>query len=277
MYFVGTTLDILRQALDVLVVAFIIYQFLQLTKGTRTFQIFLVIVGILGLFLLAQERFLDLPTFRWLVDKFWSVIALVIIILFQDDIRRSLGRFHLLDLLVTGRQTAASGTLEEIVKAVRSLSAKRIGALIAVERSGNLEPFISESGVRVDGLVSKELLFALFLPNQENPTHDGAVLVNKNRVVRAGCILPLTSRADLEAWAGTRHRAALGLSEVVDAVVVVVSEETGRISMAVEGELNAGLSPDELRQFLMAQYSDGPRGTVLDRLKGMARRQKGEG
>ena len=268
--YLGTTLDILRQLLDVLVVAFIIYQFLKFTRGTRTLQIFLFLVVILGLFLVSQERFLDLPTFRWLLDKFWSVIALVVIILFQDDIRRSLGRFHILDQLFSGRQSGAAGTLEEVVKAVRSLSAKRIGALIAVERTGNLEPFISDTGVQVDGLVSKELLFALFLPNQENPTHDGAVVVSKNRILRVGCILPLTRRTDLEAWAGTRHRAALGLSETVDAIVVVVSEETGRISMAIEGELKAGLSPDELRQFLLAQWSEAPRGTVIDRLRGLA-------
>lgn len=273
MYF-GTTLDIFKQLLDIVVVAFIIYKFLQFSKGTRTIQIIVLLIAILALYLVSQERLLDLPTFRWLLDKFWSVIFLVFIILFQDDIRRSLSRFKWMETVLRERTTGASRTLEEVVRAARSLSAKRLGALIAIERSGNLEAFIAETGVRVDGYVSKELLFALFLPVHENPTHDGAVVLSKDRIIKAACILPLTSRMDLEPWVGTRHRAALGLSERVDAVVVVVSEESGRISVAVGGELNAGLSPDELRQALLAQWSEGSQTSVFDKLRDLARRRR---
>ena len=272
MYFVGTTLDILKQILDIAVVAFIIYRFLLFSKGTRTMQIFFLLIGVLGLFLVSQERLLDLPTFRWLLDKFWSVIFLVVVVLYQDDIRRAFGRFKLLESFVGTRAFTPARSLEELIRAVRALSSKRIGALIAIEREGNLEQYRAESGIRVDGNVSKELLFALFLPAHENATHDGAVIVSKERILSAGCILPLTSRGDLEAWVGTRHRAALGLSERTDAVVVVVSEETGRISLAIDGQLKAGLSPDELRHVLAKEISETVDHSVGDRLRRFAGR-----
>jgi diadenylate cyclase len=133
---------------------------------------------------------------------------------------------------------------------------------------------MAESGIRIDAYVTKELLFALFLPSHENPTHDGAVILGKDRILSAGVILPITSRNDLEAWVGTRHRAALGLSERIDAVVVVVSEETGRISVAVDGELKAGLSPDELRQLLSSEVQHAGRPSVMKRLRTLARRSR---
>ncbi len=272
----GTTFDILKQLLDIFVVAFIIYRFLLVSRGTRAIQIFVVLVGFLLLLLISQERVMDLVTFRWLLDKLWSVIFLVIVVLYQDDIRRSLTRFRWTDALFKDRGLTPARSLEELIKAVRQLSSKRIGALIVLERSGNLEPYMAESGIRVDGYVSKGLLFALFLPSHENPTHDGAVILGKDRVLSAGVILPLTNRLDLENWVGTRHRAAIGLTERVDAVVVVVSEETGRISVAVEGELRAGLSPDELRQTLASEIQQASRPSVMNRLRKLAQRSHGE-
>jgi diadenylate cyclase len=276
MYFFGTTLSILKQLLDIAVVAYVIYRFLLLSKGTRTMQIFVVLAGFLALYMASQETFLDLVTFRWLLDKFSSVALLVIIVLYQDEIRRSISRLRWFDHFLKGRTLTPARSLEELVKAVRTLAAKRIGALVVIERTGSLEPFMAESGIRLDGFLTKELLFALFLSSHENPTHDGAVIISKDRVLSAGVILPLTSRSDLEAWVGTRHRAALGLSEMVDAVMVVVSEETGRISVAVDGELRAGLSPDELRQILSDEISQQARMTVVGRLREMAQRSRGE-
>lgn len=265
-----TVLEYFKIALEVLAVAFVIYKLLVLARGTRTLELFVLLIGILGLELLSRERYLDLPTIRWILDRFWIVILLVVVILYQDDIRRSIGRSKWLDFLVKGRTLTPSRTLEEVVKAVRALSAKRIGALIAIEREGTLEPYVAESGIRLDAQVSKELLFALFLPSHESPTHDGAVVLGKDRVMSAGCILPLSTRTDLESWVGTRHRAAIGLSERVDAVVIVVSEETGRISVAVGGELKAGLSPDELRQLLAAELGTPVQQSLLDRFRAMA-------
>jgi len=269
MHLLGSTIqDILRQVLDILVVAFVLYSLLSFSKGTRTLQAFVILGSVLALYLVSQERLLDLPTFRWLFDKTWNVIMLVLIVLFQDDIRRSMSRLKWLDELFRGRASGPTRTLEEIVKAARSLSSKRIGALIAFERTGSLEPYIGETGFRMDARISRELLFALFLPLHENATHDGAVIVREDRVVAAGCILPLTSRGDLEAWVGTRHRAALGLSERTDAIVVVVSEETGRISVCIGGDLNSGLSPDELRQALLKEWGEVKALSLIDRLRG---------
>ena len=265
--FFGTTYDIFKQLLDIFVVAFVIYQILAATKGTRTVHLLILLLVLMGTYLVAQERFFDLPTFRWLLDKFWSVIFLMVVILYQDDIRRSIARFRWLDQVMRTRSSTATGSLEEVVKAVRSLSSKRLGALIVIERNATLDTFSSDSGIAVDAVISKELLFALFLPEHENPTHDGAVIVSKGRITAAGVILPLTTRKEVEAWVGTRHRAALGLSEQVDAVVVVVSEETGRVSMAVAGELRAGLSIDELREFLLSEFSEPESGTWLTRIK----------
>jgi diadenylate cyclase len=276
MDFLSNALYIFKILLDVFVVAYVFYRFLLLSKGTRALQIFVFLVGFLGLLAVSQPSALDLVTFRWLLDKLYTVMLVVIVILYQDDIRRSLSRLRWLEFALKDRGLTPTRSMEELVRAVRTLSSKRIGALIAIERSGNLEPYVAESGIRVDGFVSKELLFALFLPSHENPTHDGAVIVVKDRVHSAGCILPLTSRTDLEAWVGTRHRAGLGLSERVDAVLIIVSEETGRISVAVDGELKAGLSPDELRHMLSSEIGTGHQRSVLDRLKDLARRRGGK-
>jgi len=266
----SSVVDQVKIALEVLAVAFVIYKMLVLARGTRTLELFVLLVGILALELLSRERYLDLPTFRWILDRFWIVILLIVVILYQDDIRRSIGRSKWLDFLVKGRAITPSRTLEELIKAARALSAKRIGALIAIEREGTLEPYMAESGIRIEAQVSKELLFALFLPAYENPTHDGAVIVGKDRILSAGCILPLSNRTDLESWVGTRHRAAIGLSERVDAVAVVVSEETGRISVAIGGELKAGLSPDELRQFLTSELGQPAEQSLLERFRAAA-------
>lgn len=265
--FTGTTMEILRQALDVLVVAFIMYQVLSATRGTRTAQVLVLLLMMAVLYLISQERLLDLPTFRWLLDKFWSVLFLLVVVVYQDDIRRGLGKFRFMDSVLQNRREAPSRVLEEVVKAARSMSAKRIGGLMVLERTADLSPYLTESGIRLDALVSKELLFALFMPDHENPTHDGAVILKKNRVAAAGVILPLTMRPEVEAWVGTRHRAAMGISERVDAAVVVVSEETGRISVALEGELKAGLSVDDLRELLLALFGGGRKQGLFKRLR----------
>ncbi len=266
--------EVVRQVMDVLVVAFIVYQVLAASKGTRTAQVLVLLLLMTGMYLVSQERWLDLPTFRWLLDKFWSVLFLMIVVVYQDDIRRGMTRFRLLEGVVRWKRVGPSRVLEEVVKAVRSMSARRVGGLIVLERSADLTSFTADSGILVDSLVSKELLFALFMPDHENPTHDGAVIIAKERIVAAGVILPLSARTDVEAWVGTRHRAALGLSERVDAPVVVVSEETGRISVAHEGELNSGLSVDDLREYLLGLFGGKNQPGRLERL---VRRDRGGG
>lgn len=236
--------------LDFLLVFLMIYSILKTTQGTRTLQTFVLLLFVMAAFLLAQERFLDLTTFRWILDKFWSVIFLVIVVIYQDDLRRSLSKFRWLDVISRGKGSGVDQSVEEVVKAVRSLAGKRVGALICIEQTASLDPYITANAIRIRAEVSKELLFALFLTEHANPTHDGAVIIAKNRVMAAGVILPLTVRDNLDPALGTRHRAALGLSEQVDALVVVVSEETSRVSVAWKGELFVDLSPEELRRVL---------------------------
>lgn len=236
--------------LDFLLVFLMIYSILKATQGTRTLQTFVLLLFVMMAFLLAQERFLDLTTFRWILDKFWSVIFLVIVVIYQDDLRRSLSRFRWFDRLTRRQEGALDQSVEEVVKAVRSLAGKRVGALITIEQTASLDPYVTENAIRIKAQVSKELLFALFLTEHANPTHDGAVVIAKNMVVAAGVILPLTQRDDLDPSLGTRHRAAIGLSEQVDALAVVVSEETSRVSVAWKGELYVDLSPEELRRVL---------------------------
>lgn len=235
-----------RTWVDLALVSFVVYQLLSSIKGTRTVQILIMMLLLLAAYISSNERFLDLPTFRWIMDKFWSVIFLVIVVIYQDDIRRSLSRYRLFSDIFRSRGTSF-GIEEHIVKACRDLSEKRIGALVAVERLADLSGYCADSGIPMDAKVSQELLFALFLDNHENPTHDGAVLISKDRIVAAGVVLPLTTRELSDSSLGTRHRAAIGLSEQVDAVVVVVSEETGRISVAEHGELHRNLTLEELR------------------------------
>ncbi len=239
-----------KVVLDFFLVFLMIYSILKATQGTRTLQTFVMLLFVMMAFLLAQERFLDLTTFRWILDKFWSVIFLVIVVIYQDDLRRSLSRFRWFDRITRRQAGGLDQSVEEVVKAVRSLSGKRVGALICIEQTASLAPYVTENAIRIQADVTKELLFALFLTEHANPTHDGAVVIAKNHVVAAGVILPLTLRDDLDPALGTRHRAAIGLSEQVDALAVVVSEETSRVSVAWKGELYVDLSPEELRRVL---------------------------
>ncbi len=236
--------------LDFILVFFLIYSILKTTQGTRTLQSLFLLLIMMVAYLLSQERFLDLTTFRWILDKFWSVIFLVIVVIYQDDLRRSLARFRWFERLSRKHTRALTDSGEDVVKAVRSLAGKRVGALIAVERTASLAPYVSENAIQLNADISKELIFALFLTEHANPTHDGAVIISKNRILAAGVILPLTTRDNIDPTLGTRHRAALGLSEQVDALVIVVSEETSRVSVAWKGELYVNISTEELRRLL---------------------------
>lgn len=235
-----TVLDVV----DILLVACGIYWLLMLIRGTRAIQI------ILGLLLLITaslaSQLFQLSTLNYILENFLGSAVLIIIVLFQHDIRRALARvgggfFP----SVTARQE--SQILEEVVQAAKALSQKRVGALIVLERDNNLDEAV-ETGMFLDAVVSKEMLVSLFLPY--SPLHDGAVIIQKGRMSHAGCILPLTLRTDLPEGLGTRHRAALGITEETDAVVIVVSEETSMISVVMGGDITRGLDAPELRVVL---------------------------
>jgi diadenylate cyclase len=184
---------------------------------------------------------------RWLLDNFWSFWVIALVVLFQPELRRTLARMGqggLVQTLFGGGGEERAQVVDEIVNAAESLATRRIGALIVLERSTGLRQY-AELGVQLDALVSADLLISVFLPY--SPLHDGALFVHGNRVVAAGCFLPLSRNTQVGRALGTRHRAALGISEETDAVGIVVSEETGRIAVAVEGQIETPLDVDALR------------------------------
>ncbi|MBO4350981.1 MAG: diadenylate cyclase CdaA [Proteobacteria bacterium] len=244
-----TTSDWLYSILDILIVAYLIYQILMLIRGTKAMQILFGLLIFVALYLLSN--LLDLVTLNWLLEKFIGSFIIIIVIIFQEDIRRGLSEFGKTGSLSTTKTEDRLGAspIEEIVKAASILSERKIGALIAIEMDASLDQYMVE-GVRVDASISKELLVALFIPYKANPTHDGAVIIRNHRIDRAACFLPLSANDQIDKALGTRHRAAIGLSESTDAVIVVVSEETGAISIAHNEQLLRKLTPEALRDEL---------------------------
>jgi diadenylate cyclase len=233
-----------RAAVDIALVALVLYLILALFRGTRAVQM-LVGVAVLVLASLAA-RALELHSLGWLLDSLWSVWVVVLVVLFQPELRRALawiGQGEGLRSLVSGRSDATR-VVDEIASVTGSLSDRRIGALIVIERGTGLRQY-AELGVALDALVSADLLTSVFLPY--SPLHDGAAFVRDDRVVAAGCFLPLSRNAQVARQLGTRHRAALGITEETDAVAVAVSEETGRISIARDGRIEQVASPEVLR------------------------------
>ena len=229
-------------------------------KGTQAIQ---VLAGMFLLFLLyLGARRLELFTLEWLLDGIVRSFLLIVIILFQADIRRVLSRM--------GRKALASADasepliMEEICDAVETLASQRIGALIILERQIGLSDYL-EGAVKLDAMVTKELLVSLFWPH--TPTHDGAVIIQGDRIIAAGCLFPLSASVELDATLGTRHRAAVGLTEHSDALALVVSETYGQISMARGGKLNRNLSRLKLRQTLkdIVEPPAGKKGTWIER------------
>ena len=242
--FLRTNFDPVRDTLDVLLVAVGIYWLLLLIRGTRAIQILVGLGALIGLRVGAD--FLELLTLAWLLDNFLGPAVLIVVILFQADIRRGLGRLGR-GFFPSLSERQESQMVEEVVRAVQALSARRSGALIVLERSIRLDEQI-EAGTPLDANVTKELITSIFLPT--SPLHDGAVLIQQGRLSYAGAILPLTLRTDLPEGVGTRHRAAVGITEETDAVVIVASEETGAISVVVGGEMVRGLDAPRLRVVL---------------------------
>jgi diadenylate cyclase len=235
----------LQDVVDILVVAFIIYRIIMLIRGTRTAQILLGFVVLAGAYFVSQWA--ELLTLNWILDNFLSSLILVILILFQDDIRRGLAQVVSQPTWWAGRRYLDPQGIEELVEGVSALSQGRQGALLVLERGTGLRD-LRERGISMDAGVKKELIQSIF--SEASPLHDGAVIVSRCRIVAAACVLPLSSSISIPRHLGTRHRAALGLSERSDAIIVVVSEETGRISVAWHGRLYEDLSPLDLRGFL---------------------------
>jgi diadenylate cyclase len=229
--------------LDIAIVSLLIYEFLKLIRGTRAVQMAAGSLIIVGLFYVS--RLAPLQTVNWLIRNMLVYVAFAAIVIFQSDIRRALAHFGQAPFFrYLNRQVAANETIEEIVVAATMLSTQKVGAIVAVEREIGLRNYI-ESGIPLDALLTYDLLVTIFKPG--SPLHDGAVILQDNRVAAAACFLPLTVNPRVSRELGTRHRAAIGLTEEGDAVAVVVSEETGQISLALDGRIERDLTPDELR------------------------------
>jgi diadenylate cyclase len=232
--------------LDIAVVAVLIYELLLLIRGTRAMQMALSGGFLIGLFFLSE--WLRLETVNWVIRNLAAYVVFAIIVLFQADIRRALAHFGRAPFFKYFERPASDDeTIEELIVAVSSLSARRIGAIIVIERQIGLRNYI-EGGIPLDATVTYDLLASIFQTG--SPLHDGAVIVQGDRLAAASCYLPLTRTAELSKEYGTRHRAALGISEETDAVAVVVSEETGRVSVAHQGELSRDLDSNALRNTL---------------------------
>jgi diadenylate cyclase len=229
--------------LDIAIVSFLIYEFLKLIRGTRAVQMGVGTLLIVALFYVS--RLAPLQTVNWLIRNALLYVAFAAIVIFQSDIRRALAHLGQAPFFrYFNRQEAADETIEEIVVAATMLSSQKVGAIVAVEREIGLRNYI-ESGIPLDATLTYDLLVTIFHPG--SALHDGAVILQENRVAAAACFLPLTVNPRVSRELGTRHRAAIGLTEEGDAVAVIVSEETGDISVAIDGKIDRRLSPDDLR------------------------------
>jgi len=235
----------LRDVIDIGLLAFIIYQALRLIQGTRAWQMTFGVIGVILFYYVANQA--GLRTLSLLLQNFIPYFVFALLVIFQSEIRRALakiGRTRFVGLLGGKRRPHK---LEEVVLAATELSSKRIGALIVLEKDIGLKNYI-ESGILLDANLTYDLLLTIF--NPRGPLHDGAVIIAGERILAAGCFLPLTTDPYLSKELGTRHRAAIGMTAETDSVAVVVSEETGTISIVQEGEMTRNLDSARLMKLL---------------------------
>ncbi|NLM52102.1 MAG: TIGR00159 family protein [Firmicutes bacterium] len=239
-----------RSILDIAIVTYVFYKAIVVIRGTRAEQL----VKGLAVLLIATvvSRELELYAFNWMLNNLMTVGIVAIPIVFQPELRRGLETLGRGKIFTRTSQVYGDidfdTMLAEIIKAVQVMVKKRIGALIILERETGLNEFI-ETGIAIDGLVSAELLINIFMPH--SPLHDGALIIRGNRVMAAGCFLPLTENPNISKELGTRHRAALGISEQSDAVCIIVSEETGVVSLTQNGKLTRYLDDKTLKQLII--------------------------
>ena len=242
---------------DIFLVSFLFYKLFQLIRGGRAFQ---MVVGTLLLVLLFfASRWAELTALNWLLRNSLAYIGFAVIVLYQQELRRglaNLGRAPLFSLFSFLNPTASKGTLDEIVFSVLTLAGRRIGAILVLERDIGLRSYI-EGGIVLDAVVTYDLLLSIF--NPKSPLHDGAVIIQGDRAAAAACFLPISINPQLSKELGTRHRAAIGITEDTDAVAIVASEETGRVSFIDDGAIASGLDGDELRQKLREAFGQEER------------------
>ncbi|MBE6101602.1 MAG: diadenylate cyclase CdaA [Selenomonas sp.] len=239
-------------AFDILVVAIILYKVYEMLQDTRAITLVKGVLVLLGLTIVCS--WLDLHVISWLLQKSVTLLFVALPIVFQPELRRALehlGQGKFLGPSVMLDDNEARSVVNELAKAVKVLSTNKIGALLVIERDMGLND-ISATGIQIDGLITSDFLMNVFIPN--TPLHDGAAVIRGKRLIAAGCLLPLTENRGLSTELGTRHRAAIGLSEQCDALVVVVSEETGTISVAENGHIMRHLDMDRLKTVLRPAF-----------------------
>src|SRR5699024_9723926 len=254
--------------IDILIVAFFIQQLVKIVKGTRAVQL---LKGI-GIILLIKviSFFFKLQTTEYVVDFVINWSALALIIIFQPELRRGLEHLGRGSLFNRKKKNPSVDLIQALTKAIQYMSKRRIGALISIEMETGLEEFV-DTGIRLDALVTSELLINIFIPN--TPLHDGAVIIQNYEVSSASSYLPLSESPAIPKKLGTRHRAAIGLSEVTDAITVVVSEETGDISIARSGNLITEMTKEEFEQYLTRELvpeeeaKEGPLQTFIENIR----------
>ncbi|MCS7280950.1 MAG: diadenylate cyclase CdaA [Desulfobacterota bacterium] len=231
--------------LDIIIIAFLVYKVLLFIKGTRAAQLLFGLLILFCFFYLSKK--LELSAASWILDNFFTYAVLIVVIIFQDDIRRMLLEIGRSPFLKRISYVEATLFFDELVNALAILSAHKIGALVVIERKVGLEDFM-EVGTRLDAEVNTELILSIFQPS--SPLHDGAVIIKEGRIRAAKCILPLSMNEESTKGLGTRHRAALGISEITDAIAICVSEERGHIAYAVRGNLEINVKPEALKRIL---------------------------
>lgn len=252
---------VIDDIIDILLVAFVIYKLLMLVRGTRAIQLLKGIMVIVVAWLIST--FFELRTLQWLMSQAFTYGVLAIIIIFQPELRRALekiGSGSFLTRSMNPEEQIISNVIGEITKAASYLSKRRIGGLIVIERETGLTDYI-ETGTSLNAIVSSELLINIFIPN--TPLHDGAVIIRKDQIMAAGCYLPLSESPYISKDLGTRHRAGIGMSEISDSVSVIVSEETGHISVSINGQLDRGLSEENLKNKLLSELTPHPKNVSL--------------
>jgi len=265
----GLTLgNVATTVVDVALVYYLIYRLLLTIRGTRAAQMVVGIVLIGAAFFVAER--LELTTVSWLLDNFINYFIIIIIVVFQHDIRRGLVRIGQ-NLFSFGRTYEETHVFEEVIHAAEQLAKSRIGAIIVFEREGDVAEFV-DTGRILDARVSKELLVSLFVPSRDNALHDGAAILKNLRVQQAGAVLPLSPNPRLDPELGTRHRAAIGITEETDAVAVVVSEERGEMSLCFHGNIARDLDATTLRKALLGLFfrEKGKKGRVAEEARAAA-------
>ena len=236
-----------QDLLDIGIIVFLVYRALHIVRGSRAMQMIIGLAVILVAYV--SSRALGLFTLNWILDNFLASIILVIIVIFQSDIRRALTQVGTAPLFASAERMVqrSEDIIEEVAQAVVAMAAKHVGALVVFEREVGLNEYM-EIGTRLDARVSRELLESVFLPH--SPIHDGALVIQKGRVTAVRCLLPLSTNPHLRKTWGTRHRAALGVTEETDAVAVVISEQEGAVTLVVGGNVTENVDGTRLRAAL---------------------------